>query len=216
MLFAETVEAVMPLVRALRWPLVIIFSLLLFRRPIAGFIEDVENLVVKTGDIEAVAKREGFEAGENYRAALEAKSDGEDVESAPKMGESTFEALRDANLLWVDDRPQNNMYEQKALKILGANIDLAQTTEEALDHLNSNEYDVVLSDMGRPRDDRAGYTLLEEKKQRNDETPFIIYSTSNKKKHKQEARRRGAVGSTNRPDELFQLIEDALVRPKDT
>jgi CheY-like chemotaxis protein len=63
--------------------------------------------------------------------------------------------------------------------------------------------------MGRPPDNRAGYTLLDELRPGNT-TPFIVYSSSNKPEHKEEARRHGAVGATNNPTELLALVQRAL------
>ena len=35
-------------------------------------------------------------------------------------------------MLWVDDRPENNLYERRALEALGIHIDLANDSQEAL------------------------------------------------------------------------------------
>ena len=76
--------------------------------------------------------------------------------------------------------------------------------------LTTSSYDAVISDMSRPPDPRAGYTLLEEMRNRGMQTPFIVYAGSNAPEHRQEALRRGAQGSTNRADELFELVLSAL------
>jgi DNA-binding NarL/FixJ family response regulator len=59
--------------------------------------------------------------------------------------------------------------------------------------------------MGRPPDDRAGYTLLEKMRQLGQRTPFLIYSGSKKPEHVAEAQMRGAQGATNDPEELLDL-----------
>jgi hypothetical protein len=43
-----------------------------------------------------------------------------------------------------------------------------------------------------------------------DKTPFIIYAGSNLPEHKREAQQKGALGSTNNPRELFQLVLSAI------
>ncbi len=63
-----------------------------------------------------------------------------------------------------------------------------------------------ISDMGRPPDDRAGYTLLEQLRANGDQTPLIIYAGSRSPEHVAEARRRGAFGCTNRPQELYEMV----------
>jgi hypothetical protein len=65
--------------------------------------------------------------------------------------------------------------------------------------------------MGRPPYPRAGYTLLDALLKRGDQTPFIVYAGSDKPEHKAEARKHDALGSTNRPQELFQLVLTAII-----
>jgi hypothetical protein len=64
--------------------------------------------------------------------------------------------------------------------------------------------------MARPPDRHAGYTLLEKVKVMHIPTPFIIYASSKKPEYTAEARRRGAFGDTNEPQELFEFVVDAL------
>jgi len=64
--------------------------------------------------------------------------------------------------------------------------------------------------MGRPPDKQAGYTLLEETRKRGVTTPFIIYAGSRSPEHKDETRRRGGLGTTNIPIELFEMVVDAI------
>ena len=117
---------------------------------------------------------------------------------------------RRATVLWVDDRPNNNIHERQALEALGVSFELAKSTDEALDALKRQSFDAIISDMGRPPDPRAGYTLLDKLRASGDQTPFIIYAGSRAPEHLAEARRRGALGCTNRPDELFEMVLSAL------
>jgi CheY-like chemotaxis protein len=113
-------------------------------------------------------------------------------------------------VLWVDDRPQNNVYERKAMEALGIRFTISTSTQDALEKLRSRKFDVIISDMGRPPDPRAGYTLLDEIRRLGMTTPYIIYAGSNALKHKEEARNHGAVGSTNNPQELLRLVTEAI------
>ena len=115
-----------------------------------------------------------------------------------------------AQVLWVDDNPDNNTYERQSLEALGIRFDLATSTDEALQKLSSMRYSAVISDMGRPPDPQAGYTLLERMRRAGDATPFVIYARSNAPEHKAEARKRGAMGSTNRASELFEYVVQAI------
>jgi CheY-like chemotaxis protein len=117
-----------------------------------------------------------------------------------------------ATALWVDDRPSNNIFERQSLEALGVAFVLAASTDEALDRLAKQKFDVIISDMGRPPDMRAGYTLLEKIRASGNQTPFVIYAGSNAPEHKAEARSRGALGCTNRASELFGYVIEAISR----
>lgn len=113
-------------------------------------------------------------------------------------------------ILWVDDRPENNEFEVQALRELGIDVRQVRSTDEALRLLEATRYEAVISDMGRPPDQRAGYTLIDEMRRRGNETPFIIYAGSNLPEHTTEAREHGALGSTNDSSELLRLVAQAL------
>jgi len=111
-----------------------------------------------------------------------------------------------SRVLWVDDRPNNNSYARQSLEALGVSFELATSTEEALEKINRQHFDAIISDMGRPPDPRAGYTLLDKLGSMGNQTPFIIYAGSKAPKHVAEARSRGAIGCTNNAIELFEMV----------
>jgi CheY-like chemotaxis protein len=118
--------------------------------------------------------------------------------------------LNRASVLWVDDIPTNNTYQRQALEALGIRFTISTSTDDALNKLQLKQYDVIISDMGRPPDPRAGYTLLEKLKEMNINTPFIIYAAGKRPEHDAEARKRGAIGTTSDPQELFELVVNAI------
>jgi CheY-like chemotaxis protein len=113
-------------------------------------------------------------------------------------------------ILWVDDRPDNNIYERRAFESLGVTFVLALSTKEALDVLSARRFGAILSDMGRKEGPREGYALLDALRSRGDQTPFFIYAGSNSPRHKREAEARGAQGSTNNAQELFEMVRQVL------
>ena len=161
-------------------------------------------------DVRAViasARQEGFDAGEHnvVRASSEA--------AAVAVPESAKGARTRLKALWVDDQPTNNANEIQWLeKLLGIEFETKTSTDEALEALaaNPNGYALVISDMGRPGDPRAGYTLLERIRERGSQLPFIIYAGRSAAAHDEEARRRGALGSTNSPTRLLELVTEAI------
>lgn len=113
-------------------------------------------------------------------------------------------------VLWVDDRPENNVYERKAFESLGIEFNLALSTNEALEILKTNKFSVVISDMGRKEGSQEGYVLLEKIRKSGEQTPFFIYAGSNAPEHKMMALERGAQGSTNRPQELYEMVMNKI------
>jgi len=93
---------------------------------------------------------------------------------------------------------------------LGLTFDLALSTDEALERLSSSRYGAIISDMGRREGPREGYRLLDAVRASDTITPFFIYAGSNAPEHKREAAEHGAQGSTNRANELVDMVTQAL------
>jgi CheY-like chemotaxis protein len=113
-------------------------------------------------------------------------------------------------ILWVDDRPENNVYERKAFEAVGLRFSLSLNTTDALDQLSRQTFDAVISDMGRKEGPREGYVLLDGMRARGDRTPVFFYASSRAPEHVRESREHGAQGCTNDPNELFQMVTRAV------
>ncbi|MCA1432802.1 TIR domain-containing protein [Bradyrhizobium sp. BRP20] len=113
-------------------------------------------------------------------------------------------------ILWVDDRPDNNVYERRALEAYNVEFELAESTGEALAKLKNTQFDAIISDMGRPPDAQAGYTLLNSLRKSGNLTPFFIYAGSNSPEHRRLALSKGAQGSTNRANILINDVLNSL------
>ena len=120
-------------------------------------------------------------------------------------------AVPGLTVLWVDDIPGNNIRAVETLAERGVRVLIARTTNQALELLKVEPVVVVISDMGRPPDTRAGYTLLEAMRGRGFMQPFMIYSRATAPEHHDEARRAGAVGTTDRFLVLERWLRDALL-----
>lgn len=211
------IVAVAQLVGVLIWPALILFIVVRFRGGLADFFGHIGEVSVKALGAEISAKRQ--EAAAAMGAAVGARQlagAGPGVAADPREVADALPSVRaqrrmeGSRVLWVDDRPDNNRYERQALEALGLRIDLSTSTDDALEEVRSKEYDLIISDMSRPPDDRAGYTLLKKLRDAGYSTPFIIYAGSRDPKHVQEARQRGALGTTNRPQELLEMVTRAL------
>ena len=122
--------------------------------------------------------------------------------------ESIQSSIAASRILWVDDKPQNNIREIRLLRNLGATIDLANSETHARERLQSSVYDLVLSDMCHGEDSLAGRQILPLVKAAMLSPPLIYYVGMHTDVPK------GAFGLTVRFDELFHLIADVLVRNK--
>lgn len=113
-------------------------------------------------------------------------------------------------ILWVDDRPDNNANERRAFEAIGIAFVLVRSTQEALTVLGKQRVAAIISDMERREGATEGYVLLDLVRAIDPHIPFFIYAGSNAPEHKREALQRGAQGSTNRPQELFDMVVQAL------
>jgi CheY-like chemotaxis protein len=219
----KLVDSMTKLLGVLVWPTLLVFVLVKFSSAFKDFFASLGELTLKGAGFEATAKRKQEAAaalvaasvsrpapeGTPRTAAMEVRDAATAVEQVDRR---TLRKASSAWALWVDDRPDNNIYERQSLEALGVRFVLAKSTDDALAKIASQRFDVVISDMGRPPDPVAGYTLLERLRAQGDGTPFVIYASSNAADDKAEALRRGAVGSTNKASELFRVVLAALGR----
>jgi CheY-like chemotaxis protein len=119
-------------------------------------------------------------------------------------------------ILWVDDNPDNNTFERKAMESYNIKFILARSTKEALDKIESTYktskayFDVIISDMGRSIDREAGFTLLDELRAKGNRTPYFIYCGPQASKLANKALLRGAQGITNVAGELIEMVLASL------
>jgi CheY-like chemotaxis protein len=116
-------------------------------------------------------------------------------------------------VLWVDDRPDNNIYERQAFEAVGLQFTLVESTQEAIQKLSSNRFAAIISDMGRREGPTEGYVLLDRLRQDGNSTPFFIYASSNAPQHKRETAQHGGQGNTSNPQELFEMVVKAVLGP---
>jgi CheY-like chemotaxis protein len=212
------VSAAAQLLGVLVWPAVLLFAIVQFRVPLTEFLKDARQVRLKGGGFEASITRQRERAVAALGAAEAVRVGDGDAASIPDPQAianalptpRTQQRIQDSSVLWVDDRPDNNRYERQTLEALGVRVDISTSTEDALARMKWRPYDLIISDMGRPPDMRAGYTLLDQLRAQGDQTPYFIYASSRAPEHIAEARKHGAIGCTNSATELVQIVTDAL------
>lgn len=81
-------------------------------------------------------------------------------------------------VLWVDDYPSNNEAIIDLYRQQGVEFDLALNTSQALDYLSNEEYNLVISDIGRGSEPDAGVRMIREiKRHFGSSPPILIFSS---------------------------------------
>ena len=178
-----------------------------------------DELLPKLASFEAGVVKMSF-ARESMDAAVELAQKNQrwpvvapeaDRERVLRRAQRCARLLADAQVLWVDDCPDNNVNEIRMFRQLKVAIDVATTTEAALELMKTTEYDLVLSDMARGDQTDAGIDFLRQLRVSDNTTPVIFYiGTVNPAKGVPPR----AFGLTNRPDELLNLTIDVLERKR--
>jgi CheY-like chemotaxis protein len=119
------------------------------------------------------------------------------------------ELLRGSRVLWIDDEPSSTLTERGALTALGVVIDIAVTDSDAQARLSADHYDVVISDIARGDDGEAGMRFVATIRRYDEGVPILFYIRHLAPKLGTPV---GAMGITNRPDEIVDLLLDALAR----
>lgn len=117
--------------------------------------------------------------------------------------------FQDAQILWIDDHPANNLPFRRLLRQLGADVEPARSTREALDLIAIEQFDLVVSDGKRGKED--GIAALAQLRAAGATCPAIFYVLNLNTKLPTP---RGALGITNRPDDLLNLVIDGLERSR--
>lgn len=235
-LLAVVVSSASSLLAALAWPVIILLLIIRFHRPLAKFArpiaKSVQERIESGGGGEASIGFAGLSLSGRIDAASEsvAKATAQPgvaggLVTTTEVRQTLMTAIPNdtaaakvegSAILWVDDNPRNNTFVVDAFRKLGVAVTLVISTRQALDLLEINSFDAVVSDMGRQESGhyhaRAGYELLSQLRQLDVGVPFFIYAGSNLPEHNDEAKRRGAQGSTNRPAELITLVTSALAK----
>ena len=116
-----------------------------------------------------------------------------------------------ARILWVDDRPENNINEKRTLEDFGVKVDQVRSTTAALSRLLGRPFDLILSDMERDGGSDAGMELLRNLRMSDCPIPLVFYVG---KADPNRGVPVGAFGIADQPEPLFHLVLDVLERQR--
>ncbi|MBD3233017.1 MAG: response regulator [candidate division Zixibacteria bacterium] len=114
-------------------------------------------------------------------------------------------AFLNKKVLVVDDDDKLRSMLMEALRTYGYNPKGAKDGNEALNVLESEEFDMVISDIRMPEMD--GITLMQEIKERNPKTPVVIITGYAQAYTRQKVFEAGADGFISKPFRLRQMEE---------
>lgn len=113
------------------------------------------------------------QAEDAVRAAAAERGSGEPGGDGPHLGDSTTLA----RVLWVDDNPDNNIYETVALEKLGKFVTKATSTSAALAYLSRMDFAILITDLGRWGGPCAGLDLVRRLRANGYRMPIVVYTT---------------------------------------
>ncbi len=213
--------------------LLIVVVVLVFRDPLRRLFAQmthVDLLGVKMDFAEAAEVKEELRNAINSYSGIEWYRQGQDESATQKatVDEKTLQQLLDhaerikkylhgARILWVDDQPLANAAIFRFLNNYNVVIDYARNTKEAESALewSADAYEVVVSDMIRDDDGRAGLDLLDitqrmnKSKDRDDQIMVLIFVNNLDTSKGTPA---GAKLITNQVDDLLEEIFDIIER----
>ncbi len=127
--------------------------------------------------------------------------------SALRRARLVESVVRGARVLWVDDYPENNRNECSLLRALGVEVEQVRSTQEAIDKLSQNRYDLLLSDIARHGVADAGLRML---KQLVQGAPPLVFYVG--RLDQSQGVPCGAFGIADRPEPLLHLVLDVFER----
>jgi CheY-like chemotaxis protein len=129
------------------------------------------------------------------------------------------EPRRAARVLWVDDKPSNNEFERKHLRQHGLVFDCVVSTDEALQQLETETYDLVITDLGREhssdRSFTAGEDFLDQPIIKDGGPPVIVYAGQWAMLKRTALLARGALEVTNDRAVLLRTALEVLGRGRE-
>lgn len=196
----EAVTALLAAISTLAWPLIALAALLRYSTQISRLLDKFSQgkLTIKVGNteltMEEVSKQQ-WQIVEDIQAKVAELEQriGQTPQAAPAMQV----ARTDWRILWVDDLPQNNRMLAALLEEKGARVETALSSAEALEKFKRGQYDVVISDMGRPEGKQAGIELARELRAIDAQVPYYIFcSRWSAESLREQALQAGANGIT--------------------
>ena len=114
------------------------------------------------------------------------------------------EPLQGLTALVVDDDSDIRKSIARILRLAGAEVSVAGSVEVALQLLEENRWDVVVTDIGMPR--LSGYDLISRARQRGHRIPIIAVTAFDTPEHRRQIVRHGFADHLTKPFDPDHLV----------
>lgn len=204
--YFDLAQALSSVANLLAWCLALILLVVAIRR------NKIDRLVV--GPISIMMKEEAVQATAAAARSWQSNTDRYNVDVSRiratverAFSPKTFDNMIGKSVLWVDDNPANNELAVRALRKFRLDVEQTISTDAALAALLRRKFDLVISDMGRGEDMRAGFDLLTRLRGSGSKVPFFIFAGSDTPEFRRAAAERGAQLSTN---DMLELVDNTV------
>lgn len=130
---------------------------------------------------------------------------GAPVQPSPVMRDAAA-IITLARILWVDDHPDNNVYEILALESLGRFVTVATSTEAGLLYLRQLDFAAAITDVERADDPTAGESFIKRARESGHQLPIAVY-TSNAAIWRNSLLASGAQAVLDLPGDLIREVD---------
>lgn len=211
------------IVPAVLWVVLALYALSVFRDPILTALsrQEVTKIGVPIFQIEFARQ----EIAQIERPS--APKTPEEFKPFEERIKRDFPKISGANVLWVDNHPEENIREIQAFAALGVRFDIAHNTADGMKMVNrGTSYDLIITDMDRRDDGGNVYDCFKLGDVKSQGCEFIhqLYSQLHDRMPPTIIYMMGydpsigtpsyAFGITDRVDHFVQLVLDALERRK--
>ena len=236
---SEAIATIIDSIATLLWPVIVIIVLLYFRGAVSEVIRSTRQrgFSVKVAGNELTVQEANRQQQEQIAdlqrqiiklsEALEARESNDEVEDTGATDGSDELLLEKSvtaperppravkRILWVDDKPERNSYLMEELRELGVQVDVAQSTGDALRTMRP-QTDCLITDLGRHEEGRyhagAGLELITATRQMRPDLKIIVYSRPELiQVHHEQLVRAGAGDMLSSPTMLLKrLVADKI------
>jgi len=169
--------------------------------------EDFVTLAGRTEFIKLVAS---IEPGERPLVAAHIKRVGEAVssEAGATVGATERMRLDGINILWLDDRPENNKAHVHEFEQAGAEVQEATSANEAITLLQGRawRFDLLISDVARGENRLAGFEELPEIREQGGYRGPVIFFVGAVRAEDRKTSQALDAQITNDPLELYEMV----------